>query len=184
MHKHLKVAVAGALVLSLAGLGGVSSVWTEQASTEVQNLETGSGALSLSDGDLRTTAESSATDLVPGDIVTRTVTVKSDTTYALSKVALNITKTGDAELLDGTPNAVAALQMEITNAANDVLYSGAAKDAAVADIGGNVLNGGGGETALTVKITFPASSDNASKAKSAHFTYVFTGTQRDGVATP
>lgn len=183
MRKHSKVIAAGMVAIATLGLGGVNAAWTDSASTEVQDLSTGSGTISLSAGDLRDTISSSEADLVPGDVVTRTVTVKSDTTYTLATVAMSVVATGDEELLDGSGNSVGQLLAKVTRTGDDtVLFNGAAKDMAAANIGGAVLGGAGAETELEVEITFPATAENEYKGKAAHFDYTFTATQRAGQA--
>lgn len=186
-----KLVAAGAA--SLFGLGAFAGVgqfatWTDSVSTEAQNLTAGTGTISLSDGNLRQSVNSSASDIVPGDVITREVTVLSTTSYDLATVALDVDVTGDTELLDGTPNAAAALQAKVerldgSGAVEATLFDGAAKDMASANIGGAVLTAAGvSETDLRVTITFPSTADNAAKGKAAHFVYNFIATQRAGMA--
>ncbi|MGH2450222.1 MAG: hypothetical protein ACRDGE_02915 [Candidatus Limnocylindria bacterium] len=114
-------------------------------------------------------------DLVPGDIVTRTVTITNGGdpfTYTVSA------STGAGGVLwTDTTNG---LQVQILDAAATELYNGPVKDMTFA---ARTLAGAGSEV-LTFKFTLPAGAGGANSPvfmnQTQDFTVTFTATGRDG----
>ncbi|WP_040337125.1 TasA family protein [Candidatus Blastococcus massiliensis] len=133
-----------------------------------------------------------ASGLVPGDTVTRPMTLKNDGNTPLSTVSLTSTATVGSVLTTDTTNGLqlavkacptAYVQGGTTLAPTFTCASGERTVLTGPAVTMNALNNPnsltpGGTDYLAVSFTLPASADNGFQNKSATLSLVFTGTQR------
>jgi hypothetical protein len=135
-------------------------------------------------------------NFVPGDSITRAVTLSNDGTSALSSVTLTSTATASSVLTSDTVNG---LQLAV-KACTQAYTQGGTAAAPVYTCGGTErslwsgpavgsvalpspasLNAGGVDN-LIFTVSLPTSADNGFQNKSASLSLTFTGTQRAAAA--
>jgi hypothetical protein len=188
------LAIAGAAA-AVAGLGTFGSFTSSTTPMQTQatdgtvaiNLGTASGAYSVP----ATTA-----NFVPGDSLTRAVTLSNTGNTALSSVTLGTTASTTNLLSTDTVNG---LQMTVKSCsvaytqggtASAPTYTCSGTESTVVNgpavnnaqlPGLNSLNPGGSDN-LVFKISLPTSADNSFQGLSNTLTMIFTGVQRTGSA--
>lgn len=183
IRNYKKFTKLGALTLvSLLLTSGVSAVFTDSVSTQTQNLDTGTGGIELTAGDLEASATSSVEDLVPGDTVTRDVVVTNTASYDFSKVSMSVADSEPSTPLTSSSEGL-RMTVERENSPNNwsIIYGpGSSVGNVISDIGGNVLLAGQ-STHLRITQHF-VGPDNGKllKDKSAKLTYTFNALQRTG----
>jgi hypothetical protein len=165
--------LALALLAIAAALGATGASFT--ATTVNPNNVLGTATLSLSndkpsDGDLV-----NVTDLVPGDTVTRSVTITNTGTagFTFSGVATP----GPVSTVLWT-DTVKGLQVTVKRGAT-TLYSGALKNLAIP---ASATIAPGADDALDLVFSLPTSADNSFQGLSQTFTIIYTATQLAGSA--
>jgi hypothetical protein len=178
---------------AVAGLGtfGTFTDSTTPISTQVQS---GTVSINLSSG---TALSTSATGLVPGDTMTRAVTLINDGNSALSSVSLGVTAPAPSVL---TTDTVKGLQLTLsscpvawtqggTPTAPTYTCSGTPTQIASGPAVGNFVlpssvasMAPGGTDHLVYTLTLPTSADNTFQSKSATLSLVFSGVQRAAAA--
>jgi hypothetical protein len=177
---------------AVAGLGtfGTFTDSTTPISTQVQS---GTVSINLSSG---TALSTSATGLVPGDTMTRAVTLINDGNSALSSVSLGVTATAPSVLTTDTLNG---LQLTLsscpvawtqggTPTAPTYTCSGTPTQISTGPAVGNrsiptaASLTPGGTDHLVYTLTLPTSADNTFQNKSATLSLVFSGVQRAAAA--
>jgi hypothetical protein len=177
---------------AVAGLGtfGTFTDSTTPISTQVQS---GTVSINLTSP---TPIAAPASAFVPGDSMSRAVTLVNDGNSPLSSVDLGVTATASSVL---TTNTTHGLQLALksctvpwtaggTAAAPTYTCSGTARDISTGPAvsnrgipGANSLNPGGTDH-LVYTISLPTAADNTFQDKSATLSLVFSGTQRAAAA--
>ncbi|TYP82797.1 TasA family protein [Blastococcus xanthinilyticus] len=133
---------------------------------------------------------------VPGDSLTRAVTLKNDGNTGLASVGLSATNTTSSVLTNGTANG-----LQLTVKSCDVAWVQGGTDAArtytcasgekqlstgpvlaAANLGALKSLSAGGSDNLVFSISLPTAADNAFQGKTATLRLTFTGTQATGTA--
>ncbi|MGK5173154.1 TasA family protein [Geodermatophilus sp. CPCC 205761] len=171
---------------AVAGLGtfGTFTDSTTPISTQVQS---GTVSINLSSGTALTT---SASGLVPGDTMTRAVTLINDGNSALSSVSLGVAAPAPSVL---TTDTAKGLQLTVSSCSvpwsATYTCSGTSSQIASGPAVGNFvlpstvasLNPGGTDH-LVYTLTLPTSADNTFQNKSATLSLTFSGVQRAAAA--
>ncbi|WP_127588266.1 TasA family protein [Paenibacillus koleovorans] len=161
-----------ALLLGIARIGVTTAIFTD-TTTNSNNI------LSSAKLDLATSPASqiyNITDLVPGDTVTRSVTVTNPGTVAFTYRVTGSSSTNTLLWTDTTDG----FQLEIKEGAAtyfsgpiSLLNSNPAADLSLAS---------GANTSLSFKISFPVSAGNTFQNLSETITFTFSATQLPGTA--
>ncbi|TFV52732.1 TasA family protein [Blastococcus sp. TF02A_35] len=174
---------------AVAGLGTFGT-FTDSA-TPVQNATVDSGTLSIS----ATRGDSlplNVANLVPGDTITRAITIKNDGNLPLGSVSLAATAAAPASIL--TTDATNGLQMAVKSCAvawtpganNTLTCSSGERSISTGQIIRNVDLGAvaslaaNGTDYIAYTVSLPLSADNTFQGKSAALTLTVTGAQKTG----
>jgi hypothetical protein len=198
--KSLAIVAVGAVAAGALGVG-VAAQFTESASTGVNSITAATGKMTLG-GDINTGVI--VTDVVPGDTVTRTLTVNNsvDTTglgYTWEKATISLDYRASAA--GSNNNGIAPTKFE--EGANPLTV-------AILDLGADGALGGGDDQSVSgtsvvgdqaavnimrnatdrwipgttrtyqVALTFPTAANNGYEGASAEFVYTVNATQRGG----
>ncbi|WNV76727.1 TasA family protein [Geodermatophilus sp. DSM 44513] len=185
-HKVLgSLAVIGTAT-AVAGLGtfGTFTDTTTPVSTELT-----SGTVSIDLAQPATPIPATVTDLVPGDTLSRPVTLTNDGTSALSSVTLDTTATSGSVLttdaVDGLQLALASCTVPWTEAAGPT-YTCTGTQTAISTgrvVSSRPITGAAslepdGTDHLLVTLGLPTTAGNAFQDKSATLSLTFTAVQR------
>ena len=179
-----------------AAVAGLGTFGTFTDSTTPISTEVASGTVDINLANPGYAVPATTSGFLPGDSMTRAVTLTNSGTAALSSVTLGTTATVPSILTTNTTNG---LQLNVkscsqawtqggTAAAPTFTCGGTVTDLGTTPVvsnrtlaGMNSLNPGGTDH-LTFTISLPSAADNAFADKSATLSLVFTGTQRAGNA--
>ncbi|MGY1619400.1 TasA family protein [Geodermatophilus sp. SYSU D00691] len=190
------LAIAGAAA-AVAGLGTFGT-FTDSTTPVATTVQTGTVDINLNQPSGAYSIPVTTTNFVPGDSLTRAVSLTNDGSSALSSVSLTAIGTGTANPL--TTDTVNGLQLSLkscsvawtqggTAAAPSYscsgtersLYAGPAAAGNIALSNPASLNPGGVDH-LVFSVSLPTSADNSFQGKSASLSLTFTGTQRAAAA--
>ena len=175
-----------------AAVAGLGTFGTFTDSTTPVSTQVASGTVDINLANPGYAIPATTTGFVPGDAMTRAVTLTNNGTSPLSTVTLGTTATVSSILDTNTTNG---LQLNVksctvpwtqggTATAPTYTCSGTATDLGTTPVvsnrtlaGMNSLNPGGTDH-LTFTISLPTAADNAFQGKSSTLSLVFTGTQR------
>ncbi|MGY2065319.1 TasA family protein [Blastococcus sp. SYSU DS0619] len=178
---------------AVAGLGTFGS-FTDSTSVDTT---ISSGTVSIDLAKTGSAIPVTTTNFVPGDTLTRAVTLKNDGSAPLAAVNVSATTTTAANVL--TTDKVNGLQLSVKSCAvawtetatpTGPTYSCASGETTLdSDAVLNALDLGalkslnvGGSDYLTFTISLPTTADNTFQGKTAGLTLTFTGTQATGTA--
>lgn len=184
--KHSKSLSSLVVLVLCLSLLGINSTWTQNVTTEQQDLDTGYGKLVITGGNLKTTATSSVNNLVPGDKVERYLTLENQASYNFKAISLSVTDDVVPNELtssnEGLKLTVERCDVGYTNCTS-VLYGPDGDNTngiVLSDIQGPALTKGGIDyLKFTQKFVGP-DNEKLLKAKRAELTYAFQAMQRDG----
>ena len=178
---------------AVAGLGTFGS-FTDSSTPVATTIE--SGTLSINVTQQGATVPATTNNFVPGDSLTRAVTLVNDGTAALGSVTLGTTAAASSVLTTDTTNGLqlavkscsvawtqggsASAPTYTCSGTSRVLASGPAVSNMVLD---NPASLAAGKTDyLTFSISLPGTADNTFQGKTAALSLTFTGTQATGTA--
>ena len=179
-----------------AAVAGLGTFGTFTDSTTPISTEVASGTVSIDLANPGTAIPATTSGFLPGDSMTRAVTLTNDGTSALSSVTLGTTATVSSVL---NTNTALGLQLNVKSCsqawtpggtATAPTYScgGTVTDLGTTPVVGNRTLAGmnslnpGGVDHLTFTISLPTAADNTFAGKSSTLSLVFTGTQRAATA--
>ncbi|SOE04084.1 TasA family protein [Blastococcus haudaquaticus] len=170
---------------AVAGMGTFGS-FTDSTTPVTTTVASGTVSIDLTGGEA---LNMTAAGFVPGDSLTRPVTLKNDGNSALSSVVLRSTTTGSSVLTSDVTNG---LQLAVKSCA--VAWTAGANNSWTCSSGERTLGSGpavidmtlnnpaslaaGASDNLAVSIALPTSADNTFQGKSAALTLTFIGSQR------
>ena len=174
---------------AVAGMGTFGS-FTDSTTPVATTINSGTVSIDLTKA---STLEFAATDLIPGDSVTRTYTLKNDGSSDLGSVMLASAATTSSVL---TTDAVNGLQLSVrscavacTQSGNAFTCSSGEKTLLVsgASVRTGTLNGpaslvAGQSDNLAITYALPTAAGNEFQGKQAAFSLTFTATQRTAPA--
>ncbi|WP_166509590.1 TasA family protein [Blastococcus sp. TF02-8] len=170
---------------AVAGLGTFGTF--SDSATPVDNATVSTGTLGI-DAVQQGSLGLNVTGLVPGDSITRAITLKNDGQLPLGKVSVSVTGTGSAVLTNGLTLALKSCPVAWTQSGNTfscasgekVLGSGALT--ANYDLAGAASLIPNGTDYIAYTVTLPTTADNSFQGQSAALKMTFTGTQLTGSA--
>ncbi|WP_409330246.1 TasA family protein [Trujillonella humicola] len=179
-----------------AAVAGLGTFGTFTDSTTPITTQVASGTVDIDLTNPGYAIPATTSGFVPGDSLTRAVTLTNSGTSALSSVTLSTTATVSSILTTNTTNG---LQLGVrscsqpwtqggTSAAPVYTCGGTVTDLGTTPVVGNRTLAGmnslnpGGTDHLTFTISLPTAADNAFQGKSSTLSLVFTGTQRAAAA--
>lgn len=177
---------------AVAGLGTFGS-FTDSTSVDTT---ISSGTVSIDLTQPAAAIPVTTANFVPGDSLTRAVTLKNDGSTGLASVGISATDATSSVLTDGTANG---LQLTVrscdvawvqggTETARTYTCSSGEKQLSTgpvlkaADLPGLKSLTAGGSDHLVFSISLPTAADNAFQGKTATLRLTFTGTQATGTA--
>ncbi|MGY1641385.1 TasA family protein [Geodermatophilus sp. SYSU D00703] len=179
---------------AVAGLGTFGT-FTDSTTPVTTQVTSGTVDINLAQGPIAVPA--GVANFVPGDSLSRAVTLSNNGNSALSSVTLDVTSSTSTVL---TTDATKGLQLSLkscsvawtqggTTDAPTYACSGTQRDLITAGqavgtdelVTPNSLNPGGTDN-LVFTISLPTTADNAFQGKSSALTLTFTGVQRNGTA--
>jgi hypothetical protein len=188
------LAIAGAAA-AVAGLGTFGT-FTSSTTPVATQVSTGNVAINLAQPSGSYTIPATTTGFVPGDSLTRAVTLNNTGTAAMSSITFATTATASnlltTDVVNGLQLAVRSCSVPYTQGGTaaaptytcggteSVLTSGAAVRS-VQLPGLASLNPGGSDN-LVFSISLPTSADNSFQGLSNTLNLTFTGVQRTGAA--
>jgi hypothetical protein len=174
---------------AVAGMGTFGS-FTDSTTPVATTISSGTVSIDLAKA---STLDFAATDLIPGDSVTRTYTLKNDGSSDLGTINLASAATTSSIL---TTDAVNGLQLSVKSCAvawtqsgnaftcssgeKTLLASGPAVKTAPLTAPASLVAGGFDNLAITYAL--PVAADNQFQGKQAAFSLTFTATQRTAPA--
>ncbi|WP_029431485.1 TasA family protein [Blastococcus sp. URHD0036] len=180
-----------------AAVAGLGTFGTFTDSTTPISTDVASGTVKINLASTGAAIPATTANFVPGDSMTRAVTLSNSGTSALSSVTLGTTATVSSVLNTDTTNG---LQLNVKSCTVPWTQGGTATaptytctGGTVTDLGStavvsnrtlaglNSLNPGGVDN-LVFSISLPTAADNGFQGKTSTFSLVFTGTQRAGSA--
>ena len=180
------------IIGAAAAVAGLGTFGTFTDSTTPISTTVASGTVDINLANPGHAIPASTTNFVPGDNMTRAVTLTNSGTAALSSVTLGTTATSSSVL---DTNVTHGLQLNLKSCSVAWTQGGTASaptytcGGTVTDLGTtpvvsnrtltgmNSLNPGGVDH-LVFSISLPTTADNTFQGKSSTFSLVFTGTQR------
>ena len=179
-----------------AAVAGLGTFGTFTDSTTPISTEVASGTVDIDLANPGYAIPASTTNFVPGDSMTRAVTLSNTGSAALSTVTLGVTATTSSVLNTDTTNG---LQLQVRSCSQPWTQGGTAQSptytcaGTTTDrfsgpvIGNRTLTGlnslnPSGTDYLTFSISLPTAADNTFQGKSSTLSLVFTGTQRAATA--
>jgi hypothetical protein len=191
-----KVVGSLAIVGTAAAVAGMGTFGTFTDSTTPVDTTIASGTLSINVNQTGFAVPVTTTGFVPGDSITRAVTLVNDGTAALSSISFASTATTGSIL---TTDIVNGLQLTLKSC-SVAWTQGGTEAAPTYTCGGTTttlvtgpavtnaplanpasLNAGGTDH-LVLSVALPTSADNTFQGKSATLSLAFTGIQRSGTA--
>ncbi|MGY1814433.1 TasA family protein [Blastococcus sp. SYSU D00820] len=175
-----------------AAVAGLGTFGTFTDSTTPISTAVTSGTVNIDLATAGAAIPATTGNFIPGDSMTRAVTLTNSGSSALSSVTLGVTATTSSVLNTDTVNG---LQLNVKSCTVPWTQGGTAQaptytcSGTTADLGSGpvvsnrVLNGlnsltAGGTDYLTFSISLPTSADNTFQNKTSTLSLVFTGTQR------
>ncbi|WP_304505483.1 TasA family protein, partial [Blastococcus sp. LR1] len=186
-----KVVGSLGVIGAAAAVAGIGTFGTFTDSTTPVNTTLDTGTLSIT-ATQQGTLPLTISNLVPGDTVTRAVTVKNDGNLPFGSLTLGTTVAAPSVL---TTDAVNGLQLAVKSCAvawvqsgNGFTCSSGEKTLGSGPVAGNInlagaasLNAGATDF-VAYTVSLPTTADNTFQGKSAALSLVFTGTQKTGTA--
>ncbi len=173
---------------AVAGMGTFGS-FTDSTTPVATTINSGTVSIDLAKA---STLEFTAGDLIPGDSVTRTFTLKNDGSSDLGSISLASTATTSSVL---TTNQTLGLQLAVKSCAVPYTQSGNSFSCASGEktllsgaaVNNVALNGpaslaAGKSDNLAISYSLPLSAGNEFQGKQAAFSLTFTATQRTAPA--
>jgi hypothetical protein len=170
---------------AVAGLGTFGTF--SDSATPVENATVGTSTLSI-DATQQGTLGLNIADLIPGDSITRAVTLKNDGKLPLGSVSVATMASGSTKLASGLQLALKSCPVAWTQSGNTFNCASGVKTLATGSLNQNVELAGaaslaaGGTDYIAYTITLPTGADNTFQNQSASLTMTFTGTQQTGTA--
>ena len=179
-----------------AAVAGLGTFGTFTDSTTPISTEVVSGTVDIDLANPGATIPVTTTNFVPGDSMTRAVTLSNTGTSALSTVVLGVTATTSSVLDTNTTNG---LQLQVRSCSVAWTQGGTAQAPTYSCsgttterfagpvIGNRTLTGlnslnPAGVDHLTFSVSLPTAADNTFQGKTSTLNLVFTGTQRAATA--
>ncbi|WP_157944049.1 M73 family metallopeptidase [Blastococcus atacamensis] len=184
-----KVVASLGILGATAAIAGLGTFGDFTSSTTPTDLTVGTGTVAISAA-AQGTATLAATDFVPGDSMTRVVSLKNDGA-ALGALNLNTMSSTSTKL---TSDALNGLQLRlescsapwtdavvpVCNGTKTTVSSGQA--VRTIDLASSPAMGAGKTDYLAVTLSLPTTAGNDFQNLSTKLSLVFTGTQRSGTA--
>ncbi|MGY1602515.1 TasA family protein [Geodermatophilus sp. SYSU D00815] len=190
------LAIAGTAA-AVAGLGTFGT-FTDSTTPVATTVQTGTLDINLNQPNGAYSIPVTTSNFVPGDSITRAVTLSNDGSTQLSSVTLTSVATGATSVL--TTDTVKGLQLAVKactvawtqggsesapsytcSGTERSLYAGPAAGVSTQLSNPASLNPGGVDH-LVFSISLPTAADNTFQGKSASLSLTFTGTQRAAAA--